>query len=164
MLPGAETEIGYVTRKDPAIYLQWMRIFEAITNPVVFVTDRVSVAHWMLELRKQRPTVVNIDMTYCIYSTSVVVSHVSQCTATYSFCHKYHTCWGKIGSLWFGGEYSNCRGMLLNTEHHNILGLKTQHQKCPGVGYEIISTPESNFCKLDLQLANNCGTPLQLWM
>ena len=114
VLPGAETEIGYVTRKDPAIYLQWMRIFEAITNPVVFVTDRVSVAHWMLELRKQRPTVVNIDMTYFIYSTSVVVSHVSQCTATYSFCHKYHTRWGGIGSLWFGGEYSSCRGVPLN--------------------------------------------------
>lgn len=56
---GVIPEKDVVTRKDPALYFEWLRIFSAVTNPLIFVTDRNSVAWRVIEERWQRPTVVS---------------------------------------------------------------------------------------------------------
>lgn len=49
-----------VSRKDPEIYLKWMEIFQAVVNPLVFYTERKSVAKKLLQIRQQRPTIVSV--------------------------------------------------------------------------------------------------------
>jgi len=50
---------GHATKKDPAMYLQWMQIYRAIDNPLVFFTEKHSVAKEMISIRQGKPTIVS---------------------------------------------------------------------------------------------------------
>lgn len=52
-----------VMEKSSQLYIKWMRIFGVIRNPVVFFTDKSSVAERMREIRASLPTLVCMAIT-----------------------------------------------------------------------------------------------------
>ena len=48
-----------VSRKDPKVYLEYLKIYKAIQNPVIFFTDHNEMAREMLQIRVNLSTQVN---------------------------------------------------------------------------------------------------------
>ena len=47
-----------VSRKDPALYVNYTSIYSAILEPVIFITDHIQTADKITEIRADLPTQV----------------------------------------------------------------------------------------------------------